>query len=97
MLESVMSILFDAINAVFSWFEVILQETDTYYLVLGVIVLLIFWRLVIAPLFGGASFRSSSDSVRPTKTLTTTLSPFTTADGQTWYQERETMSISTKV
>lgn len=64
MLESVMSILFDGINAVFSWFESILNATDTYSLVLGVIVLLIFWRLVIAPLFGGASFRLGSDRVR---------------------------------
>ena len=64
MLVDVMAILFDGIDAVFSWFEAILNATETYYLVLGVIVLLIFWLLVIAPLFGGASFRLGSDRVR---------------------------------
>lgn len=62
-LDSIFTFLFDGVNSVFSWFESILQSTHMLEIVIGVIVLLIFWRMVISPMFTG-HFRSQSDSVQ---------------------------------
>lgn len=61
-LDMIFDMLFDGINQAFAWFELILTSTHTYEIILGVIVLLIFWRMIITPLFGGG-FIASSDGV----------------------------------
>lgn len=52
MAEDIFSILFNGVNAVFDWFDSVVNATGMMPYVIGIVVLFIFFRLIIAPLFG---------------------------------------------
>lgn len=81
MLVDVMNIVNQGIDFCFSLLQDILDSTGLFPFVIGVLSLLIFWRLVISPLFGGRSFYSGSDSVRETVSVRGELQD----DGSVYY------------
>lgn len=60
--------LMNAVSSCFTWLSTILTETGLSSVVIGTIVILMFWRMIINPLFGGRflNFKKGSDSVRKT-------------------------------
>lgn len=56
--------LLNAVSSCFSWLQSVLTSSGMYSYILGGIVFLIFWRLVVKPLFGGSSRTRGSDSVK---------------------------------
>lgn len=52
MAEDIFTFLFTGVEAVFTWFDDVVNSTGMMPYVLGIIILFIFFRLIIAPLFG---------------------------------------------
>lgn len=64
MVDTVFSFLMDGVTAVFNWFDELLNVTEMYPIVIGIIVLCIFFRLIVTPLFAGhIAGAGQSDSV----------------------------------
>lgn len=63
MIDSIFTSIMGFIGQVLTWFQDILTATGSSLYVYGVIVGLIFFRLIIWPLFGGGS-RAGSDSAK---------------------------------
>lgn len=53
-MQVIFTSLNNAISACFQWFDAMLNATGLYTLVVGTVIMLIFWRMIIAPLFGGS-------------------------------------------
>lgn len=93
MVLDVFTIINQALSQVNTWFDSLLNSTGFYPVVIGVVVLIIFFRLIIYPLIGSYWSPGVSDSVTRV-TDSTTYRPFTTADGQTWYEASPSTTIS---
>lgn len=64
MADQIFNLLNAAVNQTAAWFQTILDSSGMFPYVIGMVVIAIFWRLIISPLFGGSSIWSSgSDSV----------------------------------
>lgn len=66
MATQIFNILNAGVNQVAAWFQSILDSSGMFPYVIGMVVISIFWRLIISPLFGGSSIwlGMSSDSVK---------------------------------
>lgn len=66
MADQIFNILNSGVNQTAAWFQTILDSSGMFPYVIGMIVIAIFWRLIISPLFGGSSIwlGMSSDSVK---------------------------------
>lgn len=61
----IFNFLFHGISACFDYLDTILNETGMYPFVIGIIILSIFFRLIILPMFGGhIASAGMSDSVK---------------------------------
>lgn len=66
MAEQVFTFLNAGVNQTAAWFQTILDSSGMFPYVIGIVVISIFWRLIVSPLFGGSSIwlGMSSDSVK---------------------------------
>lgn len=53
-MEAIFTSLNNAVSACFQWLETMLNSTGLFTIVVGTVIMLIFWRMIIAPLFGGS-------------------------------------------
>lgn len=83
MVADVFLIINQALSQVNSWFDSLLNATGFYAVVIGLVVLIIFFRLVIFPLLGSYWFPSSAGSDRVTET--TSIRGTLQSDGSVYY------------
>lgn len=67
MLENVLSILKNVIEACFFWWDQLSTATGTTVLIIGVFSLVVMTRLLIVPILGGRLRFGGSDRVRKSK------------------------------
>lgn len=67
MLDNVLFVLKNAIQASFSWWDQLSTATGTTFLILGVFSLVAMTRLLIVPILGGRLHFGGSDRARKSK------------------------------